>query len=79
MPSTFAICRRDHNGDSLVDTGWITAMYEEEEYEQISTAEIRRREAKFQKNREDREQLGDSLETFIGDVLEFGGFELREA
>ena len=78
MPSTFAICRRDHNGDSLVDTGWITAMYEEEEYEQISTAEIRRREAKFQKNREDREQLGDSLETFIGDVLEFGGFELRE-
>ena len=77
FPSTFKICRQDHNGDSLVDTGWITATYEEEEYEEISTAEIRRREAKFQKNRKDREQLAESLETVIGDVLELGGFELR--
>ena len=77
FPSTFEICRQGHNGDSLVDTGWITAMYEEEEYEEISTAEIRRREAKALRDREDRERLADSLETFIGDVLEFGGFELR--
>ena len=77
FPSTFKMCRQDHNGDSLVDTGWITATYDEEEYEEISTAEIRRREAKFQKDREDREQLADSLEPFIRDVLEFGGFELR--
>ena len=77
IPSTFAICRQDHNGDSLVDTGWITATYEEEYYEEISTAEIRRREAKFQKDREDREHLAESLETVIGDVLDLGGFELR--
>ena len=77
IPSTFEICRQDYDGNSLVDTGWITATYEEEEYETISTAEIRRREAKALRDREDRERLADSLETFIGDVLEFGGFELR--
>lgn len=77
IPSTFAICRGDNHRNSLADTGWITATYEEEEYETISTAEIRRREAKSQKDREDREHLAESLETVIGDILELGGFELR--
>ena len=77
IPCTFAICRRDYDGNSLADTGWITATYDEEEYETISTAEIRRREEKFQKDRADREQLADSLEPFMRDALECGGFELR--
>ena len=67
IPSTFATCREDNHGNSLADTGWITAAYEEE-YEPMSSAEIDRR---------DRERLADSLETFIGDVLELSGFELR--
>ena len=77
IPSTFAICRGRKHGNSLTDTGWITATYEEEEYETISIAEMERRMEKTQKDLRDREQLADSLETFLGDVLEFGGFELR--
>lgn len=79
IPSTFAICRGDNQPNSLVETGWITATYEEEEYEPISRAEMKRRAAKALNDRRDREQLADSLEIFIGDVLELGGFELREA
>ena len=52
-------------------------MYEEDEYEPISTAEIKRRLAKAQKDHVDGEQLANSLETFIGNVLELSGFELR--
>ena len=37
IPSTFAICRGRNQGNSLADTGWITATYEEEEYEPISS------------------------------------------
>ena len=77
IPCTFTICRMDNHGNSLADTGWITAAYEEEEYERMSTAEIKRRQAKALEDQVDREQLADSLETFIGDILESSGFELR--
>ena len=77
IPCTSATCRGDNHSNSLADTGWTTAVYEEDEYEPISTAEIKRRLAKAQKDHVDGEQLANSLETFIGNVLELSGFELR--
>ena len=74
---TFDMCRIDNQGQRLADTGWIVASYEAEEYEQFSTTDIKRRLSDRRKRTEAAERTAESLEAFLQDALEAGGFELK--
>ena len=64
IPCTFDICRVGSNGSSLSAAGWITTLYENEGYEQLSDKEFERRKRIFNERIEARERIAAETEPY---------------